>query len=162
MKKKSIVWNLTPNELQSIMDGSSTISEALDKIGYKSSSGNRITLDTAIEKYRVDLTQFKSNYLLFKQNTQTCFKKSEIKLEDAFCENSKCSRKLLKILILRNNLIEYKCKDCDISDYWNGKKITLQLEHINGVNNDNRLENLCFLCPNCHSQTPTWGGRNKS
>lgn len=43
---------------------------------------------------------------------------------------------------------------------WNGQPLVLQLEHKNGINNDNRLENLAFICPNCHSQTPTYAGRN--
>jgi RNA polymerase subunit RPABC4/transcription elongation factor Spt4 len=43
---------------------------------------------------------------------------------------------------------------------WNGKVLTLQVDHINGVNDDHRLENLRFLCPNCHSQTPTYAGSN--
>jgi hypothetical protein len=49
-----------------------------------------------------------------------------------------------------------------IIDVWNNKKLVLHIEHINGISNDNRIENLCFLCPNCHSQTDTYGGRNKS
>ena len=44
---------------------------------------------------------------------------------------------------------------------WNGKSITLQLDHTNGIRTDNRLENLRLLCPNCHSQTITFSGRNK-
>ena len=39
---------------------------------------------------------------------------------------------------------------------WNDKKLSLQLDHINGDNSDNRLENLRFLCPNCHTQTETY------
>lgn len=56
--------------------------------------------------------------------------------------------------------LEEKC-ECGNKGFWRGKKLTLQLDHKNGVNNDNRLENLRFLCPNCHSQTDTFCGRNK-
>ena len=62
--------------------------------------------------------------------------------------------------ILRKELIPYKCGICGIQE-WNGKKLSLHLDHINGINNDHRLENLRFLCPNCHSQTETYTGRNK-
>jgi len=62
--------------------------------------------------------------------------------------------------ILRKELIPYKCGICGIQE-WNGKKLSLHLDHINGINNDHRLENLRFLCPNCHSQTHTYTGRNK-
>jgi Zn finger protein HypA/HybF involved in hydrogenase expression len=52
-----------------------------------------------------------------------------------------------------------ECQNCGISE-WFGQKIPLELDHINGVSTDNRLENLRLLCPNCHSITPTWRGRN--
>ncbi|MGB1107008.1 MAG: HNH endonuclease signature motif containing protein [Candidatus Puniceispirillaceae bacterium] len=55
----------------------------------------------------------------------------------------------------------YECSGCGIKD-WNGQPISLQLDHINGDNKDNRLENVRWLCPNCHSQTSTWGTRNMS
>lgn len=48
-----------------------------------------------------------------------------------------------------------------LGDEWNGNKISLHLDHINGISGDHRLENLRFLCPNCHSQTKNYTGRNK-
>lgn len=54
-----------------------------------------------------------------------------------------------------------KCNKCGISE-WMGSTITLEIDHINGINDDNRRENLEGLCPNCHSITETWRGRNKS
>ena len=70
------------------------------------------------------------------------------------------SRASIRKTIIKENLIEYKCSECNIQT-WNNKSLSLHLDHINGMNNDNRLENLRFLCPNCHSQTEIYTGRNK-
>ncbi len=53
-----------------------------------------------------------------------------------------------------------KCLFCNI-DEWRGKPLHLQLDHIDGDRKNNTRENLRSLCPNCHSQTDTYGGRNK-
>lgn len=66
----------------------------------------------------------------------------------------------LKERLIRANLLEYKCHKCGITE-WQNEPIALQLDHINGINNDHRLENLRLLCPNCHSQTDTYAGKNK-
>ncbi len=55
---------------------------------------------------------------------------------------------------------DYKCADCGI-DSWCGKPIKLELDHINGDSTNNKEENLRCLCPNCHSQTPTYKAKNK-
>ena len=54
----------------------------------------------------------------------------------------------------------YKCSECGLTD-WNGKQIVLELEHKDGNSENNAYTNLCLICPNCHSQTSTYKGRNK-
>ncbi len=69
-----------------------------------------------------------------------------------------------KIHFLKSAMIEsgfvQKCEVCDLGTEWNGKPILLQVDHKNGDSTDNRRENLRFLCPNCHSQTDTYGHKN--
>jgi len=68
----------------------------------------------------------------------------------------------LKKNLIKQNLLENKCSACGLGTIWNGKPIKLQLEHIDGNHYNNELSNLTILCPNCHSQTDTWCGRNIS
>ena len=85
---------------------------------------------------------------------------------DVCCEYTNTEK--IKTRLVRDFDRPYECNACKNTNFtkcdgvlmWNDQEITLQLEHINGVNNDNRLENLCFLCPNCHSQTSTYAGGN--
>lgn len=58
--------------------------------------------------------------------------------------------------------IEYRCEDCGCPPVWNGKPLTLEADHKNGNNTDNRKENLRFLCLNCHSQTDNFRSKNRN
>ena len=80
---------------------------------------------------------------------------------EVFVENSTLARHHIKARIIKGKLIPYECAECALGDMWNGKKLSLQLDHRNGKNNDGRLENLRFLCANCHSQQITYAGKNK-
>jgi hypothetical protein len=82
--------------------------------------------------------------------------------EVVFCENSTYARHSVKARIRTNNLIEYKCACCGLGPEWHDKPMPLILDHINGVNNDNRLENLRFVCSNCDSQLPTYKSKNRT
>ena len=66
----------------------------------------------------------------------------------------------LKDRLVKEGMLKYQCSECGIKE-WRGGQLSLQLDHINGIRDDHRLENLRLLCPNCHSQTETYGGRNK-
>ena len=72
-------------------------------------------------------------------------------MEEILIENSSYDNiASLKRRLLNEGYLEYKCSECGISE-WNGKPLSLHLDHINGKHNDHRIENLRFLCPNCHS-----------
>lgn len=80
--------------------------------------------------------------------------------EEVFVENSTYARHNIKRRIIQKKLLEYKCFECNLDGEWNGKPLSLQLDHINGVNNDHRIKNLRFLCPNCHTQQDTYAAKN--
>jgi hypothetical protein len=84
--------------------------------------------------------------------------------EEIFSKNSGVSCQTLKKRYFLKRKNENSFSGCDMMGCgikeWNGKPISYQLDHINGDNMDNRIENLRILCPNCHSQTSTYGGRN--
>lgn len=143
--------------LTAVVNSSITKSEVLKTLGITCTMGNYLTLEKWCRIHQISIAHFTPN----KSRTSKLLEiNSKWTLETACTENSLCNRSIVKRLILSANSIEYTCRDCGISGEWNGKPITLQLEHINGMNDDHRLENLCFLCPNCHSQTSTYAGRN--
>jgi 5-methylcytosine-specific restriction endonuclease McrA len=72
------------------------------------------------------------------------------------------NRQQLRRRVIDEKILEEVCVLCSTGPNWNGMHLTLQLDHINGISNDNRKENLRFLCPNCHTQTETWGVKNIS
>lgn len=85
----------------------------------------------------------------------------DFSISQVFVENSTYPRHCLKKRILSERLLEYKCSCCGQLPVWFGKPLVLILDHINGVNDDNRIENLRFVCSNCDSQLPTYKSKNR-
>lgn len=78
---------------------------------------------------------------------------------EVFVPESSFPRHRLKERIINQNMILYECEICLNKGQWMDKPLVLILDHINGINNDNRLENLRFVCSNCDSQLPTYKNR---
>lgn len=72
-------------------------------------------------------------------------------------KNGTASTKTLRKWFLKYK--KYECSCCGINE-WQGEELTLQLDHIDGNRKNNSKKNLRWLCPNCHSQTKTWGNKN--
>jgi 5-methylcytosine-specific restriction endonuclease McrA len=150
----SRIKQLTKTELENIVKTSISYSEVLKKIGYHVTGGEPWRmLKQRIKQDNIDVTHFKG-----KSHGTSDTKIYDI--EEILVENSiYTNRNFLKKRLIKEGYKEYKCEICGINS-WMGKELSLQLDHINGINNDNRIENLRLLCPNCHSQTETFSGRN--
>jgi 5-methylcytosine-specific restriction endonuclease McrA len=81
-------------------------------------------------------------------------------IDDVLSRGRPRNRNHVKLRLLGAGFKEARCERCGLNQ-WNGRPVSLELHHVDGDGIDNRLENLQILCPNCHSQTDTWGGRNR-
>lgn len=151
------IYKLSDEQFVELLKKSSNISEVLFKLGYtiKGNSWGFSQIKRRMTDLNLDYSIFKGKQCVAVNNTTKA-----VKAEDILKENCKHQRNVLRKYVIKNNLIPYKCAICGCTE-WHGKTLSLELDHINGLNNDNRLENLRFLCPNCHSQTSTYGSRNQ-
>lgn len=156
--KKSPIWLIPANKLQKVLDTSSSYKEVLRTLRLPDSTGGGYrTLQKRITKENLCVRKLSQNRTKHMQKTKKRLTDSE-----CFRENSNYNRSNLKQRLIKQNLIPYKCSLCSNDGFHNGHPLSLQLDHINGINNDHRLKNLRFLCPNCHSQTENYSGkRNK-
>lgn len=148
---------MTEEKLKKAVRNSNSIAESLRTMQMSVTTGNYKTFHKLIKKFNIDTIHFLGQSHL-KNKPRTTNKNRDLEL--VLIQNSDYSSiATLKNRLIKAKILEYKCSDCNLVD-WNSKPISLQLDHINGISNDHRIENLRLLCPNCHSQTNTFAGRN--
>lgn len=146
------------DQLRPIVAGSRSKAQVLRKLDLPLHGGNYRTLDRKVSQYGIDTDHFDNKPPPHLRATSS----QKIPLEEILVEESTYTNShRLKKRLIKAGILEEKCECCGIS-HWRGQKLSLHLDHINGVKNDNRIENLRLLCPNCHSLTPTYCGKNKS
>ena len=148
--------NIDKNELINAVKDSKSYYEVFLKLHRASTSGNYKLLKRLIIKFNIDATHFLNRSELSKRTHL----QKEFAIEDILVADSNTSRGTIKKIILKNKLLEYVCSECGQDEWWRGKKMSLILDHKNGIRNDHRLENLRFVCPNCNSILPTHCRRN--
>ena len=145
--------------LQSVIDGSETIQDVIEHFGHTHWNSRKAFLKRC-ERDSIDLSDLrqraKAKCVSGLRNFQPKYTLDEILVEHSPYK----ARGQVKVFLIRHGLLEDKCSECGNGTEWNGKSLVLVLDHINGVNDDYRIENLRFLCPNCNSQTDTFAGRN--
>lgn len=151
------ISTIDKQELQRITNDCTSISEILRQLNLHPSSGNFRSLKKKLEKEQINFTHIQ---LGRGANKGRSFPSKKIPLEIILVENSTYENtNFLKKRLLKEGLLKNECYKCGIPPLWNSEILSLQIDHINGLSSDNRLANLRILCPNCHSQTSTYAGK---
>ncbi len=150
---------MIPKEtLTSIVNSSKSIAEIIRGCEMISSGASYKILKKRLDEDQIDYSHIKLG-LGSNKGRRFLSNKNKIPISKILIENSSYNRGHLKKRLLSELGWENKCSKCNNNGDWLGQPLTIQLDHINGISNDNRIENLRLLCPNCHSQTNTHSGK---
>jgi len=144
------VDTFSEEELREIVSKCTSMRELCRELGYTSTGNNHKTIKTRLEKYNISTEHF------------TCAAKGKVvrNEDNVFIANSTATQATLRRWYIKGEYSPYKCAICGQEPFWNGKELTLTLDHINGDNHDDRFENLRWICPNCDRQLSTFAGKN--
>lgn len=148
----------TEAELKSAVENSKSIRQVLNCLNLKMAGGNYTQIHKYIDEYKISVTHFTGKAW---NKGMTGVGKPRIELKDILKKNNYFQSYKLKKRLFTAGIKKQACEECG----WNKKtedgRLPLELDHINGDNKDNRIENLRVLCPNCHSLKATHRGRNR-
>ena len=150
-------YKYTDEQLIEAVKTSLSIAEVCRKLGIKAVGGNYATIHNKINKLNLDTTHFTGK--AWNQGLKYKVVVPAKPLQEILKENTPYQSYKLKLRLIKEGLKEEKCECCGNTE-WLGQPIKLELHHINGNHNDNRLENLQLLCPNCHAYTDNYRGKN--
>jgi hypothetical protein len=147
-------WN--EEDLRAVVAASTTLSQVLRSLGYKPNGGMHRYVSKAIRNLGIDTSHFTGQGWARGQRRPSSRRRP---LEEILVQNSTYTTTgNLRRRLIAEGLKPPYCECCGL-DSWLGEPLPLALDHINGDHNDNRIENLRILCPNCHALTETWCGK---
>jgi len=158
-KRRSIMWTLEKEKLQEIVSRSNSLADIMRHFNFVRSNGNYNTLKNRLNADNIDYSHIK---LGGGSNKGKRFPNNRAApLEEVMIENSTYCRGTLKKRLLENGMLKNECSICGLKGEWNGKPLTMILDHVNGKNSDHRYINLRMVCCNCNSQLETTNWRRK-
>jgi len=137
-------------DFELIVKNSKNITDVAKNLGLKPYCGNRNTIKKYIKSYNIDISHFMNIY-----NKKVYNLIRGRKLVDILVINSNFNTTHLKDRLYIEGLKKRECEKCGQDENWHGEHISLILDHINGIKNDLRIENLRIVCPNCNATLPT-------
>lgn len=159
---KSRMYEIPADEFRCIVQESHSVREALNRMGFVVEGSMYRIFYRRCEAEGIDVDELKKRTTeLHREQSVDRARNRKIPLDEILVEGSSYYTNDLKRRLIAEGMVEEVCAVCGLGPLWNGLPLVLVLDHINGVNNDHRRENLRLLCPNCNSQTETFSGKHK-